>query len=77
MQPDNQAAQLGLGAALFQTEAFEEALAIYTKLLQQDPNNLQAAESIGLILLQQGNTDAAIAALERAAALAPRPAKFR
>lgn len=71
LRPDDSKALGLLGLTLFQMAAFEDALPVYSKLVEQSPNDSSLRLNLGLVHLKLGNADGAIAELTRCRELDP------
>jgi tetratricopeptide (TPR) repeat protein len=68
---------LASAQSLFDTGKDTEALHAYTALAQEDPTNPEPQRYLGLLAFRRNDPDAAIAAFEKAIALAPTHAETR
>jgi tetratricopeptide (TPR) repeat protein len=71
LQPENAAALMNLGNALWGQGKHEEAIACYRKAIARKPDYADAYNGLGVALNEQGKPDEAIAALRRAHELSP------
>ncbi|MDZ4878732.1 MAG: hypothetical protein CLLPBCKN_008169 [Chroococcidiopsis cubana SAG 39.79] len=62
---NNLNAYLGLGVISFRLRDYDGAAEAYQQVLNRDSNNAYANELMGLLLLEQGEYDAAGAALQK------------
>lgn len=70
-KPDDPALLLAKGKLLGEMERRPEAIALLTRILAKDGKNVEALKERGENYTQEGNLDAALKDLKRAAALAP------
>jgi len=59
------------GVQLFQQGKYEEAIALFQKVIEKDPDNVDAHYSLALSLLRSGKQDEAIALLEKVKEMKP------
>ncbi len=59
------------GAQLFQQGKYEEAIILFQKVIEKDPNNVDANYNLALSLLRSGKQDEAIALLEKVKEMKP------
>ncbi len=69
--PNNLAAQINLGLALYNTHEYDEALKVYDAIIARDPKNSVAYNNRGVVLEAMKNKPAALAAYKRAIELQP------
>jgi tetratricopeptide (TPR) repeat protein len=69
LNPSDAAAQYFLGRARYNEKRFDQAAAAFTECLKLDPNNVKAADNLGLSYEGLGKTEEALAAYRRAIAL--------
>lgn len=73
----NPALTLHLGVAAHQAGRNDEAKAAYKKVLQAQPNNVDALQLLGVLVHQLGDSEAGLALLEKAVKLDPANAAAR
>jgi tetratricopeptide (TPR) repeat protein len=71
LNPDDAAAEMGLGGALAQTGRAGEAIAHYQRAMEIDPRNPGPYAQLGVTLARMGRFDDAISNLEKALAINP------
>ena len=69
--PNNRAAQINLGLALYNTKDYTAALKVYDDIVARDPNNAVAYNNRGVVLEATKNKAAALQAYKRAIELQP------
>lgn len=69
--PNNLAAQINLGLALYNTREYADALKVYDAILARDPKNAVAYNNRGVVLEAMKNKLGALASYKRAIALKP------
>lgn len=62
---------LSEGAQLFQQGKYEEAIALFQKVIEKDPDNVEAHYNLALSLLRSGKQEEAIALLEKVKEMKP------
>jgi len=67
---------LALAAQLFEEHKTEQAFAIYSKILEQDPNNAEALSNLGTCYTVLGYAAKGIEAMKKAISLEPRTLRY-
>jgi len=65
LDPDSAISAMNYGRALYYARRFNEAEAVFRKVLEKNPDYPQCLHSLAYVLLQQGRSDEAVIALEK------------
>ena len=74
---DSAAALYAIGRFYHGQMRYEDAIAAYRQLLEQNPNHAEARNALGVIHASQGRIDKAIEAIDRAISAAPQASHLR
>ena len=66
MNADDADTQNNLAMAYFRTNQLDDAIAELESILEKDPNNFDALDGMGIVLIKKGSADKALEYLQRA-----------